>query len=515
MPPSTRAPRRVPADGQWPADVDAFLRRLSGRAAAGILVETVEALACARASRASPRPRVYFGLNDFAISRGGGSLFRAVLDGSVARAREAFAATASASAASPPSMPAARALSPAHRGDGAPAVRLQLLAALVPARPGHPAEPARDRGHPGRVGECIARDPEPLRAITRASPGSSVSSPDGRRTPRRAMLARGRERLRQRVLVTGATGSSAPTSCARCSARLRGARHAVGPLGGMAPRGRVRPHAPHMAHLEDGGARPRLRRRAPAGGGAPRRAARAGRRRPGARAPRHGDGRGARPRPRARARRAAPHRSRSSLVPAGRQPHGEDDALEPTTVHGAAKAAASLLFRDAARTGRHAGVRAAALPRVRALGVSPPPAALRDTGGAGRQRAADHPRSRRTGLGLRGDVVDAIVRAVGLEDAGGDHQRRLWRGTHERGGRRLRRRGGGPARDDDRSRPSRRARPTPPHRRADRRKAERLLGWVPRVGFPTACGARSTGGRRIPRRGAGGGRRAAARGVRT
>ena len=52
-----------------------------------------------RVSRASstsasyPLDRVYFGLNDFAISRGSGSIFSALVDGSVARAREAFAGT--------------------------------------------------------------------------------------------------------------------------------------------------------------------------------------------------------------------------------------------------------------------------------------------------------------------------------------------------------------------------------------------------------------------------------------
>ena len=75
-----------------PPEVDRFLGLIAGRAAAGILVETIEALACVQDLSAFPLDRVYFGLNDFAISRGGGSIFRAVLDGSVARAREAFSA---------------------------------------------------------------------------------------------------------------------------------------------------------------------------------------------------------------------------------------------------------------------------------------------------------------------------------------------------------------------------------------------------------------------------------------
>ena len=73
------------------ADVERIVRVVDGRSQVGILVETVEALRCVRDLAAMPLDRVYFGLNDFAISRGGGNSFRAVLDGSVERAREAFA----------------------------------------------------------------------------------------------------------------------------------------------------------------------------------------------------------------------------------------------------------------------------------------------------------------------------------------------------------------------------------------------------------------------------------------
>lgn len=70
--------------------VERFLRAIDGRAQSGILVETQAALSNARDLARLPIDRVYFGLNDFAISRGGGSLFLALLDGSVERAREAF-----------------------------------------------------------------------------------------------------------------------------------------------------------------------------------------------------------------------------------------------------------------------------------------------------------------------------------------------------------------------------------------------------------------------------------------
>lgn len=73
------------------ADVERVVRLVDGRSQVGILVETVEGLRCVRDLARLPLGRVYFGLNDFAISRGGGNIFRAVLDGSVERAREAFA----------------------------------------------------------------------------------------------------------------------------------------------------------------------------------------------------------------------------------------------------------------------------------------------------------------------------------------------------------------------------------------------------------------------------------------
>jgi hypothetical protein len=72
------------------SEVEDFLRLVGARCATGIMVETVEAYAMARDLASLPLQRVYFGLNDFAISRGGGSIFRAVLDGSVERMREIF-----------------------------------------------------------------------------------------------------------------------------------------------------------------------------------------------------------------------------------------------------------------------------------------------------------------------------------------------------------------------------------------------------------------------------------------
>jgi len=72
-------------------EVEAFLRLVDGRCAAGILIETLSGFESARDMAGLPLERVYFGLNDFAISRGGGSIFKALLDGSVERMREVFA----------------------------------------------------------------------------------------------------------------------------------------------------------------------------------------------------------------------------------------------------------------------------------------------------------------------------------------------------------------------------------------------------------------------------------------
>lgn len=77
-----------------PKEVEGFLQHIRGRCKVGILVETQAALNCVRELATFALDRVYFGLNDFAISRGGGSIFNALLDGSVECAREAFAETA-------------------------------------------------------------------------------------------------------------------------------------------------------------------------------------------------------------------------------------------------------------------------------------------------------------------------------------------------------------------------------------------------------------------------------------
>lgn len=73
-----------------PGQVEAFLRRVDGRAGAAILVETPQACACARDLADFPLSMVYVGLNDLAIARGSHSIFAALVDGTVDRVREAF-----------------------------------------------------------------------------------------------------------------------------------------------------------------------------------------------------------------------------------------------------------------------------------------------------------------------------------------------------------------------------------------------------------------------------------------
>jgi hypothetical protein len=72
-------------------EVELLLRHVAARCATGILLETVEAFAGAAELASLPVDRVYFGLNDFAISRGSRAIFLALLDGSVEKMREVFA----------------------------------------------------------------------------------------------------------------------------------------------------------------------------------------------------------------------------------------------------------------------------------------------------------------------------------------------------------------------------------------------------------------------------------------
>jgi citrate lyase beta subunit len=74
-----------------PRQVESFLVRLAGRAQAGILVETYQAIARARDLARFALDWVYVGLNDLMVERGGGDLFLPVADGTLARVRDAFA----------------------------------------------------------------------------------------------------------------------------------------------------------------------------------------------------------------------------------------------------------------------------------------------------------------------------------------------------------------------------------------------------------------------------------------
>ncbi len=71
-------------------EVEAMLGQVAGRCATGIMIETVEAVALAGQINQLGLHFAFFGLNDFAISRGGGSPFRALVDGSVDAVREAM-----------------------------------------------------------------------------------------------------------------------------------------------------------------------------------------------------------------------------------------------------------------------------------------------------------------------------------------------------------------------------------------------------------------------------------------
>jgi hypothetical protein len=73
-------------------EVEHVLDCTRGRAAIGILVETVDAVAEASTLARLPLARVYVGLNDLAIELGSSSIFTPVRDGTVERLRGSFQA---------------------------------------------------------------------------------------------------------------------------------------------------------------------------------------------------------------------------------------------------------------------------------------------------------------------------------------------------------------------------------------------------------------------------------------
>jgi len=73
-----------------PADVDLALDAVAGRCGLGILVETQDAVDCVDALARRPLARVYLGLNDLRINRGGADpLFAPLLDGTADAVRQA------------------------------------------------------------------------------------------------------------------------------------------------------------------------------------------------------------------------------------------------------------------------------------------------------------------------------------------------------------------------------------------------------------------------------------------
>jgi len=64
-------------------EVVKFISHINKRCKAGIMIETLQAAAAADQLNSLALDYAFFGLNDFAISRGGGSIFRALVDGTV------------------------------------------------------------------------------------------------------------------------------------------------------------------------------------------------------------------------------------------------------------------------------------------------------------------------------------------------------------------------------------------------------------------------------------------------
>jgi hypothetical protein len=71
-------------------EVEKFIHFTKGCAEAAILIETKEGVRISRELAKLPLSAVYVGLNDLAISRGSGSIFAAICDGTVERVRDAF-----------------------------------------------------------------------------------------------------------------------------------------------------------------------------------------------------------------------------------------------------------------------------------------------------------------------------------------------------------------------------------------------------------------------------------------
>ena len=71
-----------------PDEVDRALDTLAGRCGLGILIETVDAVACGAELASRPLTRIYVGLNDLMIDRGGRCLFTPLVDGTVDELRD-------------------------------------------------------------------------------------------------------------------------------------------------------------------------------------------------------------------------------------------------------------------------------------------------------------------------------------------------------------------------------------------------------------------------------------------
>jgi len=69
-------------------EVKLFLEYIGGRCSSGILIETVEAASLAKVFSRMPLDRIYFGLNDFTISRNDRFIFTALYDGTVEYVRK-------------------------------------------------------------------------------------------------------------------------------------------------------------------------------------------------------------------------------------------------------------------------------------------------------------------------------------------------------------------------------------------------------------------------------------------
>jgi hypothetical protein len=262
-----------------PADVDLALDAVAGRCGLGILVETQDAVACIGALARRPLARVYLGLNDLRIDRGGvDPLFAPLVDGTADRVRRAVDVPFGVAGLTLPDR-GRRAEPPARRRAGPPGRRLHLPAPLVlgrhrgprparavpriaeacaAARRRGPAQVRADRAELCAAWRALVALPRDRRGRWRRRrehrAGARPRAPGGLRRPppvrpaaRRRLGGRGHRPARARPAACRSTSPTRPPSPRRCAPPTPTSPSTSPPAG----RGRRPPSAPRPPRSTD------------------------------------------------------------------------------------------------------------------------------------------------------------------------------------------------------------------------------------------------------------------------